>query len=59
MVVQWLEFCASIAEGMSSIPGQGTKIPHALWHGQKRKERYNRGKKWQPTDSLKVKFSMS
>jgi len=41
LAVQWLEF---IAEGMSSIPGQGTKIPHALWHGQKRKERCNREK---------------
>lgn len=24
--------------GMGSIPGKGTKIPHAAWHGQKNKE---------------------
>ena len=24
--------------GMSSIPGQGTKIPHYSWHGQKKKK---------------------
>ena len=25
--------------GMSSIPGQGTKIPHYSWHGQKKKKK--------------------
>ena len=25
--------------GMCSIPGQGPKIPHATWHGQKKRER--------------------
>ena len=29
LVVQWLRFCAPSAGGMGSIPGQGTKIPHA------------------------------
>ena len=24
---------------MGSIPGQGTKIPHATWHGQKIKKK--------------------
>ena len=24
--------------GMGSIPGQGTKIPHAVWHGHKEKK---------------------
>ena len=24
---------ASSAKGMHLIPGQGTKIPHAMWHG--------------------------
>ena len=28
--VQWLELCAFTAEGKSSIPGWGTKIPYAL-----------------------------
>ena len=35
LVVQWLKLQASNAEGTGSIPGQGTKIPHAKWHGQK------------------------
>ena len=30
-MVLWLELCASNARGMGSIPGQGTKIPQALW----------------------------
>ena len=29
-VVQWLRLCAPNAEGMGLIPGQGTKIPHAV-----------------------------
>ena len=43
LVVQWLRLHASIAGGMGSIPGQGAKIPHAVWHGQKQKQ--NRTKK--------------
>ena len=35
LVVQWLRLGASDARGMGLIPGRGTKIPHALWHGQK------------------------
>ena len=31
LVVQWLRLCPSTAGGMSSIPAQGTKIPHATW----------------------------
>ena len=34
LVVQWLGLFASNARGMSSIPVQGTKIPHAMWCGQ-------------------------
>ena len=33
--VQWLRLCASNARGTSSIPGWGTKILQASWHGQK------------------------
>ena len=33
-VVQWLRLCASNAGGMGSIPGGGTKIPHAVQCGQ-------------------------
>ena len=34
-MVQWLRLCASTAEGMGLISGQGTKILHAAWHDQK------------------------
>ena len=36
LVVQWLGLCAVTAEGLGSIPGQGTKIPQP--GGQKNKE---------------------
>ena len=36
LVVQWLRLCTFNAEDLSSIPGQGTKIPHAAWCGRKR-----------------------
>ena len=36
-VVQWLGLRAFTAEGAGSIPGQETKIPQAVWHGQKKK----------------------
>ena len=29
LVIQRLRLCATNAEGMGSIPGQGTKFPHA------------------------------
>ena len=35
---QWLRLCASTAGDAGLIPGQGTKILHALWHGQKKKK---------------------
>ena len=35
LVVQWFRLCASSAGGSGSIPGQGTKTPHATWWGQK------------------------
>ena len=34
--VQWLGLHASTAGGTGSIPGWGTKVPHAAWHGQKK-----------------------
>ena len=34
-MVQWLELWAFTAEGRSSVPGRGTKIPRMAWHGQK------------------------
>ena len=29
LAVQWLRLCVSTAGGTGSIPGRGTKIPHA------------------------------
>ena len=37
-MVQWLRFCASTAGGARLIPGQGTKILHAVRRGQKKKK---------------------
>ena len=36
LVVQWLRNHASTAGGMGSVPGPGTKIPHATQPGQKK-----------------------
>ena len=36
--VQWLGHCASPARAMSSIPGEGTKIPKAAQYGQRKKK---------------------
>ena len=41
-VVQWLRLHASNAGGMGSIPGQGTKIPHIVWLGEKSKKKINK-----------------
>ena len=38
LVVQWLRLRVSKAGCMGSIPGWGTKIPHATQCGNKRKE---------------------
>ena len=35
LAVQWLRLHASTAGGMGSIPGRGTKIPHAAQRSQK------------------------
>ena len=37
VLFQWLRLHAPTAGGLGSIPGQGTKIPHAVWCGQKNK----------------------
>ena len=39
LATQWLKLHASAAWGTGSIPARGTKIPQALRHGQKKKER--------------------
>ena len=57
LAVQWLRLCASTAGGMGSIPGQGTKIPHAVWCSQKKKlrEKYPTGSISSKSDELKAK----
>ena len=40
LAVQWLRLCNSTAGGTGSIPGLGTKIPHAAW-----RENYKKKKK--------------
>ena len=35
LAAQWLRLHAYPAGGLGSIPGQGTKIPHATQHSQK------------------------
>ena len=50
LVDQWLRFHAHSSGDTGSIPGQGTKIPHAIWCGKKKKI-------FHPTDLLKHIFS--
>ena len=38
LAVQWLRLCAPSAGGTGSIPGQGTKIPHATQCAQRKKK---------------------
>ena len=38
LAVQWLRLHASNAGAEGWIPGWGTKIPHAMWRGQKEKK---------------------
>ena len=38
-VAQWLRLCASNTGDLGSIPGEGTKSPHALWCGKKLREK--------------------
>lgn len=35
LVVQWVGLGAANTEDASSVPGQGTRILHAIWHSQK------------------------
>ena len=38
-MVQGFRFCFSTAEDLGSIFGWETKIPYALWRGQKKKKK--------------------
>ena len=42
-MVQGLRVYASRAEGVSSVPGQGTRIPQATWHVQFKKKEQGLG----------------
>ena len=44
-MVQWLGLGALTARGPGSIPGQGTKILQAMWHGQKPPKKQKRKNK--------------
>ena len=39
LAVHWLRLCASTAGGTVSISGLGPKIPQAMHHGQRERER--------------------
>ena len=39
LAMQWLVLCVFTAMGPGSVPGRGTKIPQAAWHGQKTKRK--------------------
>ena len=39
LAVQWLGLCSSTAGSSVLIPDQGTKIPHAVQRGKKKKKR--------------------
>ena len=55
LVVQWLRLHTSNAEDAGSIPGQGTKIPHATQWGQKKKPKETISKvKRQPSEWEKI-----
>ena len=36
LVVQWLGLRTLTAKDLGLIPGWGTKMPQAVWHGQKK-----------------------
>ena len=42
LVVQWLGHYTSTAESTGSIPGQGTKILHAVWLGHQINKQANK-----------------
>ena len=46
-MVQQLGLHASTAGGTGLIPGQGTKIPQAAWHGQKNEKQKQTNQKTQ------------
>ena len=49
-------FCASKAGAAWAIPSLGTKIPHAMWCGQRKKERKSLASAMECTDLFCPKF---
>ena len=43
LAIQWLRLHTSSAGGGVSFPGRGTKIPHVMWRGQKKRNRREEG----------------
>ena len=41
-MIQWLRVCAFTAEGVGSIPGQGTEIPQAASGAKKERKKKKR-----------------
>ena len=54
LTAEWLRLHISNAGDMSSIPGWGTKIPHAMWCGQN-KEKIKKKKKNNKKITCKMK----
>ena len=60
MAIWWLELHMFTAEGMDSIPGQGTTIPQTAQQGQERKEEKKknppriRGKNQRKNETIKI-----
>ena len=52
-MVQWLRLYTFNAEGMGSIPGQETKIPHAVWFSEKNCSPITKATRKQGTKFLK------
>ena len=44
LAVQWSGLGTFTAEGLGSIPGQGTKIPQAMWCGQNKTKQKQKAK---------------
>ena len=51
---QWLRRHASNVGGMGSIPGQGTKIPHAMWQKKKKNPTLIWESSWEPKEREKT-----
>ena len=54
LVVQWLGLHTSTARAMGLIPGWGTKIPHALQRGPKKKKKKGSTDSWTPSPEIPI-----